>query len=228
LFSCWHKGWDEEAGRPFSSTSTAVEVLAPEFVEKPAHQHVTNYTTAHIEGLVKKCNVSMVGLNLSQIPVNYCSDIDSDHVDYDLTGASTGDECELESGSKFGMSIAEKGRPSWKEAYSLTQDSQECVGIDFPPLEKKFNWKETNAFQAIGPFMNEYLNLLELEPDKESKIEYLVSVTLDLIIDLKKDQLKWLGINPNKGKRHVSCSHNKRCRVEIMTRGNNPYKKKKS
>jgi hypothetical protein len=61
---------------------TADEVLAPEFVEKPAHQRVANYTTAHVEGLVKKCNVSMVGLNLSQISVNYRSDIDSDHVDY--------------------------------------------------------------------------------------------------------------------------------------------------
>jgi hypothetical protein len=147
----------------------------------------------------------------------------------DLTGASTGDECELESDSEFGKPVAEKDWPSWKEAYSLTQDSQECVGIDFPLSEKKSNWKEINAFQAVGPFMKEYLDLLKLDPDKESKIESLVSVMSDLIIDLKKDQLKQLGINPNKGKRHVSClvPHDKRRRVGITTRGNNPYKKKK-
>jgi hypothetical protein len=77
--------------------------------------------------------------------------------------------------------------------------------------------------------MKEYLDLLELDPNKESKIKSLVSVMSDFIIDMKKDQLKWLGINPNKGKRHVSClvPHNKHHRVEIMTRGNNPYKKKK-
>jgi hypothetical protein len=77
--------------------------------------------------------------------------------------------------------------------------------------------------------MKEYLDLLELDPDKESKIESFVTLMSDLIIDLKKDKLKWLGINPNKGKRHVSClvPHNKRRRVEITTRGNNPYKKKK-
>jgi hypothetical protein len=160
---------------------TAVEVLAPQFMEKPACQHVTNYITAHIEGLVKKCNVSTVGLNLSQISVNYCSDIDSDHVDYDLTGASTGDEGELESDSEFGKTIAEKGQPSWKEAYSLTQDSQECVCIDFPPPEMQSNWKETNAFQAVSPFTKEYLDLLELDPDKESKIESLVSMMSDLV-----------------------------------------------
>jgi hypothetical protein len=50
---------------------TAVEVLAPQFVKKPAHQRVTNNTTVHIEGLVKRCNVSTVGLNLSQNSVNY-------------------------------------------------------------------------------------------------------------------------------------------------------------
>jgi hypothetical protein len=94
---------------------------------------------------------------------------------------------------------------------------------------KKTNWKETNAFQAVGPFMKEYLDLLELNHNKESKLESLVSVMLDLIIDLKKDQLKRLGINPNKRKRHVSClvPHDNRRRVEIRTRGNNPYKKKK-
>jgi hypothetical protein len=90
---------------------TAVEVLAPQFVEKPAHQCVTNYTTAHVEGLAKKCNVSMVGLNLSQISVDYHSDVDSDHVDYDITGVSTGKECELESDLEFGKPVAEKGRP---------------------------------------------------------------------------------------------------------------------
>jgi hypothetical protein len=93
------------------------------------------------------------------------------------------------------------------------------------------NWKETNAFQAVGPFMKEYLYLLELDPHKESKVESLVSVAVmsDLIVDLKKDQLKWLGINRNKGKRHVSClvAHDKRRRVKITTRGNNPKKKKK-
>jgi hypothetical protein len=34
---------------------TAVEVLAKQFVEKPVHQCVTNYTTAHVEGLVNNC-----------------------------------------------------------------------------------------------------------------------------------------------------------------------------
>jgi hypothetical protein len=142
---------------------------------------------------------------------------------------STGNECELQRDSEFGKPIAEKGQPSWKEAYSLTQDSQERVCIDFPPPEKKSNWKEKHTFQAIGPFMKEYLDLLKLDPGKESKIESLVSVMSDLIIDLKKDQLNWLGINPNKGKRHVFClvPHDKHHRVEITTRGNNPYKKRK-
>jgi hypothetical protein len=116
---------------------TAVEILAPQFVKKPAHQCVTNYTTAHVEGLVKKCNDSTVGLNLSKISVNYRSDVDSDHVDYDFTGASTGNEWELERDSEFGKPIAEKGWPSWKEAHSLTKDSQEHVCIDFPPQKKK-------------------------------------------------------------------------------------------
>jgi hypothetical protein len=169
--------------------------------------------------------------------VNYRSDVDSDHVEYELTGASTGGERELESdsefGKEFGKPVAESGLPSWKEVYSLTQDSQEHsqrhVCIDFPPPELKLNWKKTNTFQAIGPFMKEYLDLLELDPHKESKVESLVSVMSDLIIDLKKDQLKQLGINRNKGKRHVSClvPHDKRHRVEeITTRGNNPKKKR--
>jgi hypothetical protein len=41
---------------------TAVEVLAQQFIEKPAHQSVTNYTTAHLEGLVNKCNNAMLDL----------------------------------------------------------------------------------------------------------------------------------------------------------------------
>jgi hypothetical protein len=131
---------------------TAVEVLAAQFMKKPAHQCVTNYTTAHVEGLVKKCNVSTVGLNLPQSSVNYRSDVDSDHVDYDLTGASTGDECELESYSEFGKPIAEKGRPSWKEAYSLTQDSQERVCIDFPPPEKTIQLERNKRLPSRRPF----------------------------------------------------------------------------
>jgi hypothetical protein len=189
---------------------TAVEVVAQQFVEKPAHQRVTNYTTAHVEGLVNNCNISTVGLNLSQISVNYRSDVDSDHVEYDLTGASTEDD--------------EEGQPD----SFLTQEShfhsKKSACIDFPRPELKCNWKETNAFQAVGPFMKEYLDLLELDPHKESKVKSLVSVMSDLIVDLKKDQLKRLGINRNKGKRHVSCSvaHDKRRRVEII-----PQKKRK-
>jgi hypothetical protein len=113
-------------------------------------------------------------------------------------------------------------------------DSDRSEDIMFPPAAAATpSWKETNVFQVVAPFMKEYLDLLELADQKESKIKSLVKVMSNLIIEEKKDQLEQQGINTNKHKTHVSClvPHGKRKKVEATVRGKkhtqfkNPYKK---
>jgi hypothetical protein len=71
--------------------------------------------------------------------------------------------------------------------------------ITFPPAAGVTpSYKETSAFQAVGPLMKEYLGLLELAEHKESKIKRLVEVMSDLINSEKTDQLKRVGVNENK------------------------------
>jgi hypothetical protein len=75
----------------------------------------------------------------------------------------------------------------------LGNDFQDDINIDiqFPSAtETRLSWKETNAFQTVGPFMKEYLDLLELTCEQESKIQSLVTV---------------VGVNNNKKLTHVSC-----------------------
>jgi hypothetical protein len=84
--------------------------------------------------------------------------------------------------------------------------------------EARSSWKETNAFQMVGPFMKAYLDLLELAYDKKTKIESLVTVMEDLTTDKKKQQIGCLCVN-SKNSIHVSCqvAHNKRKGFEITT-----------
>jgi hypothetical protein len=82
--------------------------------------------------------------------------------------------------------------------------------------------------------MKEYLGLLELADQKESKIKSLVDVMSQLINSEKRDQLKVIGVNNNKRKAVVSClvPHDTRKRVQVTLKGKtfkkfiNPYKKK--
>lgn len=211
--------YEEVVGR--WDASTIEGGLEAKFREKSPHETVANYSPQAVTSVVKRFNpTTSIGRNMSQISVNYSSD-DGNYNDYDLTGDSNDNDYDLTGNSN---------------GYDLTQDSTDDEHpIEFPSAAAApTSWKETSAFQAVGPVMKEYLDILELASEKESKIKSLVTLMSNLIIDEKKEQLKLLGVN-NEGRKHVSClvGHDKRRRVQVTLKGNqkkakmtNPYKKK--
>ena len=114
-------------------------------------------------------------------------------------------------------------------------DDDDDDSIEFPDAaEVPVTYKETSAFQAVGPIMKEYLGILERAEEKETKIQALVKVVSDLLSEERKNQLK----NVNEATRrqsYVSCSvpHDKRRKVEVTRKGRdskklkNPYRKSK-
>jgi hypothetical protein len=190
--------------------------VQPHFIVKPCNETVANYSTHDVKAATKWFSRSTVGLNLSQISVNYPSDVDASYCGFD----------------DFDDSDDSHGKAS----VGIAADSDVAEAISFPTAaEATTSYKESNAFQAVGPLMKEYLGLLELAERKESKIKSLVSVMSDLINSEKKDQLQKEGVNNNKRQAYVSClvPHDKRKKVEVTLKGRkhtkfiNPYKKNK-
>jgi hypothetical protein len=59
-----------------------------------------------------------------------------------------------------------------------------------PAAMAKPAYKETNAFQAVGPLMKEHLGLWELSETKESKIAHVVNFFSDLIHQRKEGSIR--------------------------------------
>jgi hypothetical protein len=178
------------------------------FLEKECRRTVANYSPEDVRAATNRFSVdSTIGLNLSQISVNYPSDTDdgsydlvsggnidlndSDDVNFDVNDGevngseSVVNESEVNESEVNGSEVNE----------SVTID--EATTITFPAaVEVAQSYKDTNAFQAVGPLMKEYLGLLELADQKESKIKSLVDVMSQLINSEKRDQQKdWVNNN---------------------------------
>jgi catechol 2,3-dioxygenase-like lactoylglutathione lyase family enzyme len=146
------------------SPSQSEEEVQPHFIVKACNETVANYSTHDVRAATKWFSRSTLGLNLSQISVNYPSDADASYCDFEDFDDSDGN--------------AADGNEADGDA-----DGDVAEGIAFPTAaEATTTYKETNAFQAVlGPLMKEYLGLLELAERKEAKIKFLVSVMSDLL-----------------------------------------------
>jgi hypothetical protein len=140
MIRCWHK---TDIGGPLLpafqlimdrwNPSSIEGGLEPHFVEKECCERVANYSCEDVAAATKWfTSISTIGLNLSQISVNYPSDTD---------------------GGRYGNDDGELS-VDVEEAMEGSVGSGVDDAISFPPATGAApSYRETSASQAVGPLL---------------------------------------------------------------------------